>query len=42
VTPGNYCYQVTATHNAVESSPSNTALAPVPSFAPTQLQLTIK
>lgn len=42
VQPGNYCYQVTATSNSVESGPSNTALAPVPSFAPTQLSLTVQ
>lgn len=42
VVPGNYCYQVTATSNGVESSPSNSALAPVPSFAPTQLNLVVQ
>jgi fibronectin type 3 domain-containing protein len=42
VQPGNYCYQVTATANAVESAPSNTALAPVPSFAPAQLSITVQ
>ena len=42
VQPGNYCYQVTATLNSVESGPSNTALAPVPSWAPTQLSVTVK
>lgn len=42
VQPGNYCYQVTATANSVESAPSNTALAPVPSFAPAQLTVTVQ
>lgn len=42
VTPGNYCYQVTATFNGIESSPSNQAGAPIPSFAPTNLSLTIQ
>lgn len=42
VIPGNYCYQVTATANTVESAPSNTALAPVPSFAPQQLVITVQ
>jgi hypothetical protein len=42
VTPGNYCYQVTATAGGVESAPSPTAAAAVPSFAPTQLQTTVK
>lgn len=42
VTPGNYCYQVTATYNSVESAPSNSALAPVPSFAPTQLIVVVQ
>ncbi len=39
VTPGNYCYQVTATDFSVESPPSNTAQASVPSFAPTNLSI---
>lgn len=42
VQPGNYCYQVTATFNGMESPPSNTAAAPVPSFPPTGLQITVK
>lgn len=42
VTPGNYCYSVSATSNGVESAQSNTALAPVPSFAPTQLSVTVQ
>lgn len=42
VTPGNYCYAVTATANGMESAQSNTALAPVPSFAPTGLSLTVQ
>jgi hypothetical protein len=42
VAPGNYCYEVTATSGGVESAPSNTAGAPVPSFAPSQLAVTVK
>lgn len=42
VTPGNYCYQVTATAGGVESAPSNSSLASVPSFSPTSLALTVQ
>jgi hypothetical protein len=42
VQPGNYCYQVTAALNGMESAPSNTAHAPVPTFAPSQLSVTVK
>ena len=42
VIPGNYCYEVTASVNGMESAPSNTALAPVPSFPPTGLSLTVQ
>ncbi len=42
VTPGNYCYQVTATFNAIESAPSNSAPAAVPSFAPSTLGVTVQ
>ena len=42
VQPGNYCYQVTATANSVESAPSNSSLAPVPSFAPQQLVVSVQ
>lgn len=42
VTPGNYCYEVTATANGMESAPSNTALAPVPSFSPQNLSVTVQ
>lgn len=42
VQPGNYCYVVTASLNGMESPQSNTALAPVPSFAPTQLSVTVQ
>lgn len=42
VTPGNYCYQVSATFNGMESAPSNQAPAPVPSFPPTQLTVVAK
>lgn len=41
VTPGNYCYEVTATVGGVESSPSNTANPAVPAFAPTALSFTV-
>jgi fibronectin type 3 domain-containing protein len=37
VTPGNYCYGVTAVSNGVESSMSTSAAAAVPSFAPSAL-----
>lgn len=42
VSPGNYCYQVTATFSGVESAPSNSAAAAVPSFAPTTLAVTVQ
>jgi hypothetical protein len=42
VTPGNYCYVVTATFNGVTSPPSNTAGAFVPSFPPLELSVTVK
>ncbi len=42
VTPGNYCYQVTATAQGMESAPSNSALAPVPSFAPANLSVVVQ
>jgi hypothetical protein len=42
VTPGNYCYEVEASSGGVLSAPSNTALAPVPSFAPTQLTVAVQ
>lgn len=42
VTPGNYCYQVTATANGMESAASNSALAPVPSFPPQQLSIQVQ
>jgi len=42
VTPGNYCYQVTATSGGIESAPSNTALAPVPSWAPIKLSVIVR
>ena len=42
VQPGNYCYEVTATFNGMESAPSNTALAPVPSFPPSALSVTVQ
>lgn len=42
VQPGNYCYQVTATANSVESGPSNTALAAVASYPPTLLMVVVR
>lgn len=42
VTPGNYCYAVTATANGMESAQSNTALAPVPSFPPAGLTVVVQ
>jgi fibronectin type 3 domain-containing protein len=42
VTPGNYCYQVTASVASVESAPSNQAAAAVPSFPPTSLAATVQ
>lgn len=42
VTTGNYCYKVTATFNNVESGPSPTALAAVPSFSPSSLSVVVK
>ncbi len=42
VTPGNYCYEVTATNNGMESTPSNTAAAPVPSFPPASLSVVVQ
>ena len=42
VQPGNYCYTVTASYNGMESAPSNTAGAPVPSFPPASLNVTVK
>lgn len=41
VTPGNYCFEVTAQINAVESAPSNTAGAPVPAFPPANLTVQV-
>jgi len=42
VQPGNYCYAVTATLNGMESAQSNQALAPVPSFPPQTLTVTVE
>jgi len=42
VTPGNYCYETTATVNGMESAPSATAGAPVPSFPPQALSVVVK
>lgn len=40
VTTGNYCYEVTAVLNGIESAASNTAAAAVPAFPPATLTLT--
>ena len=42
VTPGNYCYQVEASVGGVLSGPSNSAVAPIPAFAPTAFALTVQ
>jgi len=42
VTAGNYCYTVTATSGGMESAPSNTALANVPSFPPSGLAVVVQ
>lgn len=42
VTPGNYCFAVTATVFGMESAQSNTAGAAVPSFPPTSLQVAVQ
>lgn len=43
ISPGNWCYQVTATApQGIESGPSPTALASVPTFAPPQLQIAVQ
>lgn len=41
VTPGNYCFQVTATSGGVESAASNTVNPVVPSFPPTALTYSV-
>jgi hypothetical protein len=42
VTPGNYCYTVTATFMGMESANSPTAAAAVPSFPPSELTVVVK
>jgi hypothetical protein len=42
VTPGNYCYTVTATFQGMESANSPTAAASVPSFPPSALSVVVK
>lgn len=42
VQPGPYCYVVTATYASIESAYSPSALANVPSFAPTSLSVVVK
>lgn len=41
VQPGPYCFQVTATFNAVESAPSGSAAAAIPAFAPSGLTIQV-
>lgn len=42
VTPGNYCFAVTATFQGMESAQSPSAAAPVPTFPPTGLAVTVQ
>jgi uncharacterized protein with beta-barrel porin domain len=42
VQPGPYCYVLTAVYAGVESAPSNTALANVPSFPPSGLSVAVQ
>lgn len=42
VTPGNYCYSVTATVEGMESPQSAPAPASVPAFAPSNLNVVVK
>lgn len=42
VTSGNWCFAVTATFQGMESAPSNSAPAAVPSFAPQSLQVVVQ
>lgn len=42
VTPGNFCYQVTATFNGSESVPSNSINPNVPAFPPSGLTFTVQ
>lgn len=42
VTPGNYCYAVSATVGGMESPLSSSVLAPVPAFSPTALTETVQ
>lgn len=42
VTPGNFCYQVTASFQGVESGPGNSASAAIPTFAPVNLSIQVK
>lgn len=41
VTAGNYCYQVTASLNNMESAPSNSATASVTPFEPQKLSVQV-
>jgi hypothetical protein len=41
VTPGNYCYTITATVNSIESAQSPTVQPTVPSFAATNVSFTV-
>jgi hypothetical protein len=41
VTPGNYCYTVTATVNGVESAQATPVNPAVPAFAVTQISATV-
>lgn len=41
VVAGNYCYAATAVYQSAESAKSNYALAPIPAFAPTGLNVSV-
>jgi hypothetical protein len=42
VTPGNYCYQITASFGGAESQPSNSVNPSVGAFPPTGLNFTVQ
>jgi hypothetical protein len=42
VSPGNYCFQVTAVFSGSESAPSNSVNPNVPAFSPTSLTFTVQ
>lgn len=42
VTPGNFCFAITATVGGVESAQSTPVLATVPAFSPTNVTVTVQ